>query len=250
MSDEEITTETPAEESTEEQVDWKARAEEAEASNTKLVNENKSLTGRARAERTDELISIVRENADETAALTKTVNAFAVRTARGETEELPGDLAKIHSEAEQARVKTQFENGYAQLEANLFDAFRETDENGDVIPGGALTVDTDDPGVLAITTKWTAAKGKQDFLTLVNLINDAHKYVKRRDRITSRTETTAAREEEKATAKTASAKAGVNNLSIPGPSAGSGTGMSWDQAQNITNVKDISKEDYEKLVAG
>ncbi len=250
MPEETAIEETSAEEtSTEEQVDWQARAEQAEASNTKLVNENKSLSGRAKAERTDELISMVREGADETAALSKMVHAFAVRTAKGETEEIAGDLVKLSSEAEQARQVTQYENGYDQIEASLFDAFRETDEDGEPIPGGAIVVDVDSPEVKALTDKWTASKGKRDLLALVKIVNDAHKLVKRLNREKATVSTEIAREEEKSTAKAEKAKAGVNNLSIPGPAAGSGTGKSWDQILKTTNPNDTSDADYFKAVA-
>lgn len=242
MPDEQNIEETSADEtSTEESIDWKARAEEAEASNTKLVNENKSLSGRARAERIDELVTMVRDGTDQTAALTKTVNAFAVRTARGETEEIPGDLARINAESADARAITQYETGYSRLEANLFEAFRDDD--------GAITVDVDSPDVVTLTGKWTAAKGKRDLMALSDLVTDAHKLVRRLERVKATASTETAREEEKTIAKATSAKAGVNNLSIEKPAAGSGSGMSWDQMQKATNIIDVSAEDYFKRVA-
>lgn len=241
MPDEETTTPS-AEESTEETVDWEAKATELEVSNTKLVNENKSLSGRARAERIDELVSMVRDGADQTAALTKTVNAFAVRTARGETEELPGDLAKINAESADARAITQYETGYSRLEANLFEAFR--DEDG-VIPEGIA----DNSEVVSLTTKWTAAKGKRDLMALSDLVTDAHKLVRRLDRAKASASTETAREEEKSTAKAEKARAGVNNLNIPGPKSGSSGNKSWEQIQKADKVSDVSADDYFKAVA-
>ncbi len=244
MPDEE-TTDSSAEESTEETVDWEAKATELEASNTKLVNENKSLSGRARAERIEELVSSGRDTADQVAALTKTVNTFAMRTARGETEELPGDLAKINAESANARAITQYETGYSRLEANLFEAFRDDDGN--------ITVDVDSPEVVALTEKWTAAKGMTDknaaLMALSDLVTDAHKLVRRLERVKSAESTETAREEEKSTAKAEKAKAGVNNLSIPGPAAGSGSGKSWDQIQKADKASDVSDADYFKAVA-
>lgn len=241
MPDEETTAEeTSAEESTEE-INWQERAEAAEASAAKLTNENKSLSGRARAERIDELVSMVRDGADQTAALTKTVNAFAVRTARGETEEIPGDLAKINAESADVRAVTQYETGYSRLEANLMEAFRDE--------AGEITVDVDSPDVVALTGKWTAAKGKRDLMALSDLVTDAHKLVQRLESVKSTASTETAREEEKSTAKAEKAKAGVNNLSIPGPAAASGSGKSWDQMQKTENISDVSADDYFKAVA-
>ena len=238
----EETIENHSAEESPENIDWEARATEAEAANVKLTNEARSNSGRARAERTDEMLAMVRDGADQTAALTKTVNAFAVRTARGETEELPADLAKINAEAVNTRAITQYETGYSRLEVNFLEAFRDED--------GKTTADVDSPEVVALTDKWTTARGKKDLMALSDLVTDAHKLVRRLDRVKAKTTTESAREEEKTVAKVEKAKAGVNNLSIAKPAMGSGTGMSWDQAQKITNVNDISAEDYAKLVAG
>ena len=53
----------------------------------------------------------------------------------------------------------------------------------------------------------------------------------------------------KAMAKAEKVKAGVNNLSITGPKAGSGMGKSWDQILKAENASDVSDEDYFKAVA-
>ena len=124
----------------------------------------------------------------------------------------------------------------------MFEAFR--DEDG-VIPEGL--VDSDE--VQALTTKWTAAKGRRDLMLLSDLVTDAHKLVRKLDRERASASTETARKEEQTTAKAEKAKAGVNNLSIPGPGAASGSAMSWEQMQKAENVNDIRAEDYFKLVA-
>ena len=77
----------------------------------------------------------------------------------------------------------------------------------------------------------------------------AIKLVRTLDRAKATASTETAREEEKSTAKADAAKAGVHNLSIDKPAAGTGSGMSWDQMQKATNVNDVSADDYFKRVA-
>jgi hypothetical protein len=219
------------------EVDWEARAKELTEANAKLANENKTLAGRTRADRLDEIAEMIRDGQDETVALRRSVNAVGVRTASGETDELADDLLKIDQSTATQQAGRQYERGYAKAESDLFNALREEDDDGNPVTGGKIVVDTDSPEVVALTTKWTSAKTARDLTALRDLVTDAHKLRRRMDRLAA---SKAADDTEEAQ-KGKDAKNGIHNLSLTNPATGGEKKMSRAQIEKSTDVDAVRK---------
>lgn len=235
-----------SDDSEDKELDYKALYEKGQQDITKLTNDVKSLSGRARADRMDELFELIHDGQDETAALRRSVNAVGVRTASGETEALADDLLKIDQSTSTQQASVRYERGYAKAEADLFDALREEDEDGNPVPGGKVVVDTESPEVVALTTKWTSAKTAKDLTALRDLVTDAHKLRRRLDRLAA----SKAADDAEEVGKAKDAKNGVHNLSLPSPVTGGNKKMSRAQIEKTTDVKQISDEAYADFIAG
>lgn len=241
----------PEESTTEEtQIDWEAKAKELEQANVKLTNDNKSMSGRVRADRIDELFSMVQQGEDRSVALQKTVAAIGAATASGETDGLAENMLEIDKASAQTKAARIWQDGYTRVYENLFSAFSEVDSDGNAIKGGKIVVDIDVPEVKALTDKWTAAQEAHDLLGLNELAIEAHMLRRRIDRAKDAATAEEEVEAEKTSAKTREKKAGVNNNSFGKPSAGSGTGKSREEIEKSTNANDISDKEYEDYLAG
>jgi len=224
----------PNAETEEQEVDWKVKFEESEAANLKLNNDNKSLLGRLRQPPANDAIG--REILDELGGQRKRLNAFFDRTASGETDELPADLVKLDAESDLTRAARQYEQGFVRMETQLEDALKDED--------GALIVDIESPEVAELIKSWTAARNNKNLLDLSDVVTDANKLARKIEREKLKKAAEDAQGEEKEAGKAREKKAGMNNLSIDGPKTGSNKGMSWDKAQQITNIGDMTDDQY------
>jgi hypothetical protein len=162
-------------------------------------------------------------------------NALISRTATGETDALTDDLAAIDQESATTRAGRALEQGRADMAAQLEEILRDEDGN--------LLVDADSDEFATLRESWRGAKTIGD---MSEVVIDATKIVRKIERAKLKQ----AREEEQKASKARETKAGVHDLSAGSPATGSGSGMSWDQAQKIKNISEISAADYERLIAG
>lgn len=223
-------------------VDWKAKAEELAVTNLKLENDNKAMSGRARVARDQERDAIQNNILDTLDGLSKRVGALGARSASGELEELKGDMAAIDRESAQARSLRQWDDGYKHVEGQLMEALQDDEGN--------LVIDVNSEDVTALTQKWKTAVTDKDLLALSDVVTDANKLARRIERTKATEQTDKVRDEERKAKEASDKLAGIHDLGVGAPAAGSGSGMSWTQAQKIQKVEDISDEDYAKLVAG
>ena len=112
---------------------------------------------------------------------------------------------------------------------------------------GNITVDIENAEVIALTDTWTKAKGAKDLMALSDIVTDAHKLVRRLEKVKT---VKAVAQDEAEEAKVAKGdKAKANSLNIPSPAKGGSGSMSWEQMQKIKTVGDASADDYFKAVA-
>lgn len=211
--------------------DWKARYEEAEAGRLKTENALKSERGRlAQAQSMMDL-------KEDVGGIRARLDAFAKRTATGETESLPGDFSVLdHKEAAEraaSKASADWLSGAAEAEISLAEAL--LDEDNNLLVSEEVKV--------SLAAAWQEALQRQDVHELYKVVGRANKEARSAERAKVETEAAAAK-------KVSDTKHGVHDLSLPTPAGTGGGGKSWASAQKITSVDDISDADYEKLVAG
>lgn len=202
--------------------DWKAVAEAAEADNAKLRNDLKAEHGR----RVKALAGQDRD--DDIAGLRAMITAVANRTASGETDALAGDIATLN----QAAAQNQAIRTWAENEEEVMAALGEAIMDGD----RALLAPEDIEDLKPVFKK---AAEERDVAAYWR----AYAQAVRLSRTFTEGEAAAALKAQK---KASDKKHGINDMST-GNGSGGGTGMSWDQAQKSTDMKQIM-DNYEKLI--
>ena len=214
--------------------DLQSRLEASEATNKKLENDLRSERGqRTRDQGFNELV-------EDVGGIKAQLAAIANRTASGETESLPADFAEIDQKKAATTATRNWQSNYDEAERNLADALMDDEEN----------VLLDKEAIARLSTQWQEAQKQFDLHGLYRVIGQAGKEARTVERQKSQANVTEAEETAKAAKKASDTKSGVHDLSVGAPS-GIGSGVkSRAQIESVTDVKDISKEDYEAYVAG
>lgn len=212
--------------------DLQSQLEVSKASNKKLENDLRSERGqRTRDQGFNEL-------AEDVSGMKAQLTAIANRTASGETESLPADFAEIDQKKAETIAVRNWENNYEEAEQNLGEAM--IDDKGDVV--------LDEETVKRLSDLWKEAQRKQDLHGLYRVVAQAGKEARLVEKQKTKADATKVEEDAKVAKKVSDTKNGVHDVSVAPPSGISG-GKSIAQINSATNVKDISDEDYAKLVA-
>jgi len=224
-------TETPEEPTLE---DLKIQLQASEATTKKLENDLRSERG----QRTRD--PVLTELVENFGGMQAQLTAIANRTASGETESLPADFAEIDQKKAATAATRNWQDNYEEAERNLADALMDDDEN--------VLLEKD--AIARLSALWQEAQKQGDVPGLYRVIGQAGKEARAVERQKSQANVTEVEETAKAAKKVSDAKNGVHDLSIGAPS-GAGSGVkSKAQIESETDVKNISKEDYEAYIAG
>jgi hypothetical protein len=216
------------------EVDWKARAEAAESNSRKLENDLKSEQGRRTRDQ------VLTELVENFGGMQAQLTAIANRTASGETDYLPADFAEIDQKKAVATATRNWQGNYEEAERNLADAIMDDEDK----------VILDKEAIARLSTQWQEAQKNGDVPGLYRVIGQAGKEARLAERQKAQANVTEVEETAKAAKKVSDTKHGNHDLAIGTPS-GAGSGLkSREQILSVTNVNDISKEDYEAYVAG
>jgi signal recognition particle GTPase len=221
----------PVESEGSQEVDWKARAEAAESLSQKLEGDLRSERGR-RDQRMEEMV-------DDMGAFRAQLSALANRTASGETELLPGDFAKADQDLATKIATREWDNNFEEALQNLGEAL--TDDDGEVIVSKEV--------IASLNKEWQEAQTKQDPHALYRVVSKAGKEARSAIKQKADTDLTEADEAAKAAKKASDSKNGVHDLSVGTPSGSGGGPKSAAHVAKMTNVNDISDEDYAAYVA-
>lgn len=213
------------------EIDWKARAETAEAAGLKLENDLKSEKGRRDLR--------MEQQADDIGGINARLDALANRTASGETESLPADFAKINQDTASKNSTRNWDVSYKEAEESLGDAL--LDDNDKTVVDQSI--------VDELSAAWKEATQNRNIPALYRVVGQANREAKAAIKLQAKETVAETENTAKEAKKVSDAKNGVHNLSVGTPS-GIGGGKSMDQIAKATNVNDISDEDYAKWLAG
>lgn len=207
----------------------------------KLQNDLRSREGQRRKQvDTDNQLAGIH---DELSALRRVNQVYIQALQKGETDGLDTKIAEIDRDTGQSRASRVRQERYDRSVNHLLELVNDSD--------GSLLLTEEQSKELQ--TSWAKA-GKEamdsgDFSSLHDLTVEAGKTVLRNQRESSKKETDRIRKEAKEQSKKQLEAAGVHDMGT-GPSATGGGITTWQQAQKIKRVEDLSDKEYEKLIAG
>ncbi len=206
---ENITEETEA--TPEGEVDYKARAEELEAQNAKLLNDLRSKDGqRGRDTDRDEDIRGIN---DRLGALQKVFTLYMEGMNRGDPEEVQAQISQVNQELAQGQATRDYNTRYEKEQARLLSTVQDEDGN--------LLINEDD--AVKIQTDWQAAwekASKGDLSDVYDVQIEAARMVTQEERRRADAERKALRDEAKTAGKKALEKAGIADLDTGAAIAG------------------------------
>lgn len=224
-------------ESTEE-VDWKARAEQAETQLKKAQNDLNSRQGRDRTR--DEWQHQLADIGDRIGAMEAANQAVIRAFSTGDTDALPSELSTITARQNQTAAARSYEARYAALSEEL----REAVQDGD---GNQVLDLYESPELEEVRKEWVNAHKAKDPAALAAAIGKTHRIARQAERNGGSSAEQRIREEERAAARTRLEAAGIYDLDT-GPS-GAGAGledMDFLNAYGSDPGRYSSKEDRER----
>ena len=221
----------------EQDVDWKARFDENQATLSKLEQQLKTEQGRNR--KRDDTDSAVLGIGDRLAAMEQSNAALIKALAEGDTESLPGQLTQIQAQSQNTQRGRAYQNQYAVLTEQLRTAMQ--DENGNEILDlyGA-------PELEAVRQSWVNANNKRSVSELYNTLVSAHEIVRQAERGKASEMAQSVREEERSSAKQRLEEAGIYDLDTGAASAGGGSATQDDETwfREYGKMDNPSAEDH------
>ena len=206
---ENITEETEA--TPEGEVDYKAKAEELEAQNAKLLNDLRSKDGQRR--RDTDRDEDIRGINDRLGALQKVFTLYMDGMNRGDPEEVQAQISQVNQELAQGQATRDYNARYEKEQARLLSTVQDEDGN--------LLVNEDD--AVKIQTDWQAAWEKAtrgDFNDVYDVQIEAARMVTQEERRRADAERKSLRDEAKTAGKKALEKAGIADLDTGAAIAG------------------------------
>lgn len=158
----------------EEEVDWQAKAVEAEGRASKLESDLRSMQGR-RSRQVDQ-DAVLHGLGDRLDAMEKSNSALVNALASGNTDDLPGELTQIQQQATQGRTEVAFQTGYQAL----WDELQETVKGDD---GTSVLDPQTAPEFAAVRTRWNERTQARDLGGLAVLLSEANKIVRSTERV-------------------------------------------------------------------
>ena len=197
----------------EQDVDWKARFDENQATLSKLEQQLKTEQGRNR--KRDDTDTAVLGIGDRLAAMEQSNSALIKALAEGDTENLPGQLSQIQAQSQNTQRGRAYQNQYAVLTEQLREATQ--DENGDPI------LDLyNAPELEEVRQAWVTANNNRSVSELYNTLVRTHEVIRQAERGKASKMTDSVREEERTSARQRLEEAGIYDLDTGPASAGSG----------------------------
>ena len=206
---ENITEETEA--NPEGEVDYKARAEELEAQNAKLLNDLRSKDGQRR--RDTDRDEDIRGINDRLGALQKVFTLYMDGMNRGDPEEVQAQISQVNQELAQGQAARDYNARYEKEQTRLLSTVQDEDGN--------LLINEDD--AVKIQTDWQAAwekASKGDLSDVYDVQIEAARMVTQEERRRADAERKALRDEAKTAGKKALEKAGIADLDTGAAIAG------------------------------
>ncbi len=211
----EASTEEKQEELPEEQIDWKVRAEAAEAGLQKLERDLKSEKGRRDLK--------MEEMASDIGGVNARLNAMGKRMASGETESLPGDFTALDQKEAVGVAEREWDTNYDEALEDLTAALM---DGSDLIVSTAVRDD--------LSEDWKAAVQSRNVNALYKVVSRANREAKTAIQLKAQTTVTETQEAAKAAKKVSDTRHGINDMAISSPS-GNGT------SDNLTNSERMAK---------
>ena len=205
---ENITEETEA--TPEGEVDYKARAEELEAQNAKLLNDLRSKDGQRR--RDTDRDEDIRGINDRLGALQKVFTLYMDGMNRGDPEEVQAQISQVNQELAQGQATRDYNARYEKEQTRLLSTVQDEDGN--------LLINED---AVKIQTDWQAAwekASKGDLSDVYDVQIEAARMVTQEERRRADAERKALRDEAKTAGKKALEKAGIADLDTGAAIAG------------------------------
>ena len=206
---ENITEETEA--TPEGEVDYKARAEELEAQNAKILNDLRSKDGQRR--RDTDRDEDIRGINDRLGALQKVFTLYMDGMNRGDPEEVQAQISQVNQELAQGQATRDYNARYEKEQTRLLSTVQDEDGN--------LLINEDD--AVKIQTDWQAAwekASKGDLSDVYDVQIEAARMVTQEERRRADAERKALRDEAKTAGKKALEKAGIADLDTGAAIAG------------------------------
>jgi len=196
------------------EVDWKARAEQAEVQLQKAQHDLQSQQGRDRTR--NEWQRQLTDIGDRIGAMEAANQAVIRAFSTGDTETLPSELSTITAKQNQTAAARTYEDRYAALSEDLHEAVE--DGNGNPVLDLFKAEELEE-----VRQEWVAANKAKDFAGLASAISKAHRITRQAERNGGSSAEQRIREEERAIARTRLEAAGIYDLDT-GPTGG-GAGL-------------------------
>lgn len=215
----EVQPDAPPEETVapEDEPDWKAKFEEAEARAAKVEQDLRSERGRRNSR--DRQENILLDIGERLANVERSNSALVRSFTDGENDALAQELSQIQASSARSSAARGYQTAHAELSEELLELAK--DDAGENI----LDVYTA-PEMEEVRQQWVTAHNAQDVAGLRSALRQAEKVMRNIERTRSRDAVDAARTEERQAAKRQLQDAGVFDLDT-GPAA-SGAGLGDD----------------------